>query len=87
MLKNSIVRYKRFGIVSYDVVTDPSLSLNSKALYSILCVYANKQRYCWPSLATLADTSDVSLSTIKRSIKELKNKNYIKREGRRFKLL
>jgi len=70
----------RFGIVSYDVITDPDLSMKAKAVYSILCIYANKNRKCWPSIATIADTSGVSYRTITRALRELKNKKYIKRE-------
>ncbi len=78
-------KYK-FGIISHAVITDPELSLQAKAIYSMLCVYANKRRTCYPSIATLADTAGVSCRTVDRSIQELKNKNYIKREGRLFKL-
>ena len=72
-------KYK-FGIVSHTVITDPELSLRAKAVYSMLCIYANKQRTCYPSIATLADTGGVSYTTVKRAIRELKKKNYIKRE-------
>ena len=78
-------KYK-FGIVSHEVITDPELSLRSKAIYSMLCTYANKERTCFPSIATLADTGGVHQNTIKRGIKELKDKNYIKREGRLLRL-
>lgn len=77
----------KFGIVSYEVITDPELSLQAKAIYSMLCVYANKGRTCYPSIATLADTAGISCSTVDRAIKELKNKDYIKRRGRLFKII
>ena len=79
MSETTKVNY-RFGIVSYDVITDPDLSMKAKAVYSILCIYANKNRKCWPSIATIADTSGVSYRTITRALRELKNKKYIKRE-------
>ncbi len=76
----------RFGIVSYTVMTDPAVSLQARALYSILSVYANKERKCFPSVFTLADIAGVSCRHIGRLIRELKDNNYIRREGKQFKL-
>ena len=74
----------KFGIVSRDIITAPNTSMQAKALYSVLACYANKERSCFPSISTLADDLNVSQSTIKRLIKELKNKDYIKRVGRKL---
>jgi DNA-binding MarR family transcriptional regulator len=74
----------RFGIVSRDVITEPDLSLQAKAVYSILACYANKQRSCFPSISTLANDLNVSQRTIKRLIKELKEQGYAKRVGRKL---
>ncbi len=73
---------KRFGVVNYNITTDPELSLQSKGLYSILCCYANKSRVCYPSINTLADISNKSTSQVSAYIKELKDKGYIKRKGK-----
>jgi hypothetical protein len=78
---------KRFGIVNYDVLMDPELSLQSKGLYSLLCCYANKSRECYPSISTLADVSNKSQTQISVYIAELKQNNYIKRIGRKFILI
>ena len=77
----------RFGIVSYDVITDPELSTNAKAIYTVLAVHCNKQRTCFPSNGTMADLLNVSYSTIKRGIRELKQAKYIKRNGKIIKLI
>jgi len=77
----------KFGIVNHQVMTDPTLSLQAKALYSILSVYANKERKCFPSVFTLADIAGVSTRHIGRIIKELKDNKYITREGKHFKLV
>ena len=74
----------RFGIVSSNVILDPDITLQSKALYATLACYANKQRTCFPSISTLSNDLNVSESTIKRLIKELKAKNFIKRIGRKL---
>ena len=68
-------------------MTDPELSVQAKALYSVLCCYANKNRLCWPSISTLADDLDTSQSSIKRWLKELKSHNYIKRIGRKLTII
>lgn len=73
---------KRFGIVSQTVITDPELSLQTKGIYSILCTYADKDRICYPSANTVADLANVSVRTVRRSIKELKEFNYLTRKGK-----
>ncbi len=73
---------KRFGIVNYNIMTDPDISIQSKGLYGILCCYANKSRSCYPSINTLADISNKSTTQISTYIRELKDKKYIKRNGR-----
>ncbi len=74
----------RFGIVSYEVISDPNLSIQAKALYSMLACYANKERTCWPSISTLSDDLNISQSSTNRLIKELKTCNYIIRVGRKL---
>jgi len=74
----------RFGIVSYEVISDPNLSVQAKALYSMLACYANKERTCWPSISTLSNDLNISQSSTNRLIKELKTCNYIIRVGRKL---
>ena len=78
---------EKFGIVNKDILTDPTLSLTAKGVYSLICTYANKNRSCFPSINTLADLCDVHPRTIHRKIKELKKKGYINRKGRKFILM
>ena len=35
---------KQFGIVSKDILTDPELSMQAKAVYAILCTYCNQRK-------------------------------------------
>ena len=72
----------RYGIVSRDIILNPDVTLQAKALYAVLSCYANKQRSCFPSISTLSNDLNVSERTIKRLIKELKAKNFIHRIGR-----
>jgi DNA-binding MarR family transcriptional regulator len=74
----------RFGIVSYEVISDPNLSIQAKGLYSMLACYANKEKTCWPSISTLSDDLNISQSSTNRLIKELKTCNYIQRVGKKL---
>jgi len=80
----SSLSLKRFGVVNQIVLKDPELSIQAKGLYSLLSTYANTNRMCYPSVNTLADNCNMSRSTIERLIKELKEKEYIKRVGRKL---
>jgi predicted transcriptional regulator len=83
---STIKKTYRFGIVSCNVILDPDITLQSKALYAVLACYANKQRTCFPSISTLSNDLNVSERTIKRLIKELKNKKIVVRTGRNLKI-
>ncbi len=80
--RKSTSKKYRFGIVSYDVMSDPELSSRAKGLYALLCCYADKNRQCYPSKSRLADELNVSYKTLKRYLKELYSKKLIKREGK-----
>ena len=80
-------KYRKFGIVHQNIVSDPELSLQAKGIYALLCTYANKNRICFPSINTLADLCDVHPRTVDRKIRELKEKGYIKRVDRKIILL
>jgi len=75
---------KKFGIVSQDVLQDPELSIQAKGLYSFLCTYADKNRECFPSRNTMADHCNISVRYTGILIKELKEKKYIIRRGRKL---
>ena len=77
----------KFGIVNFIVLSDPELSIQAKGLYSLLCCYANKKRTCYPSISTLADLMNISTRTTDRKIRELKDRNYLSREGKKIILL
>ena len=77
----------RFGIVSYNVISDPEISTNAKIVYTVLSVHCNKKRTCFPSIGTMADMLNISYSTVWRSMKELKEKKCINRTGKIIKLI
>ena len=75
MSKNS----SRFGIVKYDVLSDPNISIQAKGLYSLIACYANKEREAYPSASTLADSMSISQRYVFKLLKELRQHNYINR--------
>lgn len=84
--KNMSKKKYRFGVVSYDIISDPETSARCKALYALLACYADKERVCFPTKSRLADELGVSITTLKRYLRELYAKNYIKRDGVKIKL-
>jgi DNA-binding MarR family transcriptional regulator len=74
----------KFGIVDADVMQDPALSLRAKGLYGLLATFAGRDRRCFPSITRLAELSGVDRRTIERTLKELEEKGYVKRESREF---
>ncbi len=73
-------------MVHTEVIRDPDLSLRAKGMYALLCTFADKERMCFPSIKTLSELSGVTRRTTERTLKELEEKNYVKREGRKFRL-
>jgi len=79
-----MTKQRKFGIVHADIVQDPGLSLRAKALYALLCTFLDKERRCYPSIKTLSELAGVNRRTVERIIKELEEKEHVRREGRVF---
>ena len=78
------MKQSKFGLVDADVIQDSELSLRAKAIYALLSTYANRERECYPSVSSLCDRAGVSRRTMERILKELIEKNYVKRRNRVF---
>jgi len=74
----------RYGLVNSDIMQDPELSVTAKAVYALLCTFADKDRKCFPSIRHLSELMGVSRRTVERSITELKNKTYVSKEDKVF---
>lgn len=75
---------EKFGLVHSEVMQDPNLSIRAKGVYALLCTYANKDRECYPSNTTLSEMLGVSRRTLQRTLRELEEKNYVRRKGKVF---
>lgn len=51
-------------------------------VYIYLCDRANKDGQCWPSMRRIADDLDISMRTVNRAIKDLREARYVKTEHR-----
>lgn len=73
---------RAFGIVSKVVLQERGLPLGSKALYALLCAYADDDGACFPSNETLAADLAVSESSVIRGLRTLREWGVIDREER-----
>lgn len=76
----------KFGLVDADVMQDPSLSLQAKGVYGLLATFAGRDRTCFPSITHLAELSGVHRRSVERALAELKEKGYVTREEKQFKI-
>lgn len=79
----STTRLRRgFGIVATKVMRDPRLSTSAKALYAVLCTYADDEGVCYPSNETLARDLGVTTRTVQTLLAELNAAGVTVREER-----
>lgn len=61
-----------FFIGSNDVVRNPLLSPQAKAVYALLCSYCGQDEVCWPSEETIAKQMGCTVRTVNTYLRELK---------------
>jgi hypothetical protein len=59
----------QFGRIQRSIALDRTLPRDVKVVYSVLSVYANKQRICWPSRETIALDASISVSAVSRALR------------------
>jgi predicted transcriptional regulator len=81
-MKNTRVK-GGFGMVSNTVIRDPDISLRDKAIYAHLTSYTDgKTNETTVSVDRIAAECGIDHSTVKRSLKSLKDKKIIERISR-----
>jgi predicted transcriptional regulator len=71
--------------VSTAVFDDKELSCHAIAVYVALCRFADasdRSKPVWPSTPTLSEKTRMSRTMVKKGLKELVNKQIIRRESR-----
>lgn len=72
-----------WGITSKQVMCNPNLSPQAKALYALLATYADyKTRECFPGRRRLAEDLGVSERTIGTLLAALADAGVVERQGR-----
>jgi len=66
-----------FALVPSNVLCNKKISDSSKILYGVILGLSNKYGYCYASNDYLAVDRDVSLATLKRYLKELRDNKLI----------
>jgi DNA-binding MarR family transcriptional regulator len=72
-------KLNRFGKVAQDVMRDPDVTMNAKAVYALLCSYIGEKPHCYPSVSDLCADLKASRSKIDRALNELTEKGIIDR--------
>lgn len=74
----------QFLKLSTDLITDKNITSNEFRIYTYLLSLYNVEKQCsYPSIDVIADMLNISISTVKRSIKKLAELGYISIEKRK----
>lgn len=74
----------QFLKMPYELITDKSITANEFRIYTyLLSLYNNEKKCCFPSLDVISERLGICLSTVKKSIKNLAELNYIVIEKRK----
>lgn len=71
-----------FGVVSKNVLRDPTIPMAAKALYALMCTYADDDGVCTPGNATLAADLDVTERYVQQTFGVLVAAGVVDRESR-----
>lgn len=66
-----------FAITPVWLLDDTSLTVNEKIVYVALTSFTNSEGYCFPSHAKLAERGSISIATVKRALKRLRERGLV----------
>lgn len=69
-----------YAVIPADVRYDKDLTDKAKLLFGEISALSNKNGYCYASNKYFADIYEISQATTKRLLKQLEDKEYIKRD-------
>lgn len=74
----------QFLKLSHELITDKNITSNEFRIYTYLLSLYNAEKQCsYPSLDVISERLNISISTVKRSIKKLEELEYISIEKRK----
>lgn len=68
-----------YGMVQTAIMQRTDLSIQSKAIYSLLASMTGSNEFCWPSVALIGEYMNLSKTSIIKYLKELENKTLIEK--------
>lgn len=71
-----------FATIPRAVLHDATLSTDAKMVYLVLSSHVGAQAHVWPSHATIAETAGLSVATVKRRLRELRDRGLVEWETR-----
>lgn len=74
----------QFLKLSHEIITDKNITSNEFRIYTYLLSLYNEEKQCsFPSIETISKSINISVATVKKSIKRLAELNYISIEKRK----
>ena len=74
----------QFLKLSHELITDKNITSNEFRVYTYLLSLYNEEKDCsYPSIDVISERLNISISTVKRSIKRLEDLKYISIEKRK----
>ena len=74
----------QFLKLSHELITDKNITSNEFRIYTYLLSLYNEEKQCsYPSIDVISERLNISISTVKRSIKKLSELGYIAIEKRK----
>jgi len=73
-----------YGMVQTEVMKLKGLSIEAKAIYCLLASYTGSKEYCFPKIETMCEDLGVSEQRFYKHIRQLKEKNLIKKFNQNY---
>lgn len=74
-----MARKGRYGKVDWEIVRDPTLSVEAKAIYTVLATYCDKNRECYPSIDQLLRDTNISKTRFYKHMSILEQRGIVKK--------
>lgn len=77
---------KGFGIIQYDVMRKPGISMTAKGVYALLVSCTDIGGSCFPKISSISEILDIAPNTVTKSINELEKVGLllVKRQKRKI---
>jgi len=70
---------KRYGKIDPEIILDETLPDGSKKIYTVLTLYCDKNRQCYPSIDTLLKNTGMTNTTFYKYMRVLEEREIVKK--------